>query len=56
MTAFFLGKRIPSSKRLVITHGFLDCVKARLDPSPFLCPAGIVAVAWRCNGHKKGSG
>ena len=41
MTAFFLGKRIPSSKRLVITLGFLDCVKARLDPSPFLCPQGV---------------
>ena len=56
MTAYFLGKMMPSSKRLLLAHGFLDGVKARLDPSPFLCPAGIEVVAWRCNGHKKGSG
>jgi hypothetical protein len=110
MTALFLG-RMPSSKRSFLALGFLDCVKARLDPSPFLCPqglwlwlgdatgikraqddsfifgkmdtkqqaivacawlfglrkssarsfslfmpAGIVVVAWRYNGHKKGSG
>ena len=47
MTALFLGKWIPSSKRSFLAHGFLDGVKAWLDPSPFLCPAGIVAVAWR---------
>ena len=41
MTAFFLGKWIPSSKRLFLALGFLDCVKARLDPSPFLCPQGL---------------
>jgi hypothetical protein len=110
MTAFFLAKGIPSSKRLFLALGFLDGVKARLDPSPFLCPlglwlllgvvmgikraqddsvifgkdakqqaivpcarlfgrrkssarsfslfmpAGIMVMAWRCNGHKKGSG
>jgi hypothetical protein len=49
-------KAIPRKKRLFVERGFLDDVKARLDPSPFLCPAGIVVVAWRCNGHKKGSG
>ena len=41
MTALFLAKGIPSSKRLFLGHGFLDCVKARLDPSPFLCPQGL---------------
>jgi hypothetical protein len=41
MTAFFLEKWIPSSKRLLLALGFLDCVKARLDPSPFLCPQGL---------------
>jgi hypothetical protein len=40
MTALFLG-RIPSSKRLFLALGFLDGVKARLDPSPFLCPQGL---------------
>jgi hypothetical protein len=50
------GKEIPSSKRLFLAHGFLDGVKARLDPSPFLCPAGIVVVAWRFRGYKKGEG
>ena len=35
---------MPSSKRLLLAHGFLDGVKARLDTSPFLCPAGIVVV------------
>ena len=41
MTAYFLGKRIPSSKRPLLAHGFLDGVKARLDPSPFLCPQRV---------------
>jgi hypothetical protein len=41
MTALFLEKWIPSSKRLLLALGFLDCVKARLDPSPFLCPQGV---------------
>jgi hypothetical protein len=41
MTAFFLGKWIPSSKRLFLALCFLDCVKARLDPSPFLCPQRV---------------
>ena len=34
-------KEMPSSKRLFLALGFLDCVKARLDPSPFLCPQGL---------------
>ena len=34
-------KRMPSSKRLLLGLGFLDGVKARLDPSPFLCPQGL---------------
>jgi hypothetical protein len=25
----------------LLAHGFLDGVKARLDPSPFLCPLGL---------------
>jgi hypothetical protein len=32
---------MPSSKRLFLALGFLDGVKARLDPSPFLCPLGL---------------
>ena len=47
---------MPSSKRLLLAHVFLDGVKVRLDPSPFLCPAGSGLVAWGYNGHKKGSG
>ena len=35
------AKRKPSSKRLLLALGFLDCVKARLDPFPFLCPQGL---------------
>jgi hypothetical protein len=107
---FAKKKQIPSSKRSFLARGFLDDVKVRLDPEPFLCPlgvwwwfgvvagikrvqddsvifgkdakqqaivpcarlfglrkssarsfslfmpAGIMVVAWRCNGHKKGSG
>ena len=41
MTALFLATEMPSSKRLLLGLGFLDCVKARLDPSPFLCPQGL---------------
>ena len=41
MTAFFLAKVIPSSKLSFLARGFLDDVKARLDPSPFLCPQGL---------------
>ena len=40
----FLAKEMPSSKRSLFAHGFLDGVKVRLDPSPFLCPAGIEVV------------
>jgi hypothetical protein len=47
---------MPSNKRLLLGLGFLDGVKPRLDPSPFLCPAGIVVVAWRFRGYKKGEG
>ena len=50
------AERMPSSKRSLLARGFLDGVKAWLDPSPFLCPAGIVVVAWGYNMHKKGSG
>ena len=50
MTAFFLGKGMPSSKRLFLALGFLDCVKAWLDPSPFLCPQGL----WLCLGDATG--
>jgi hypothetical protein len=38
---FAKKKQIPSSKRLFLALGFLDGVKARLDPSPFLCPLGV---------------
>jgi hypothetical protein len=53
---FFLGKEIPSSKRPLLAHGFLDGVKARLDPEPFLCPLGFWLLLGVGSGHKKGSG
>jgi hypothetical protein len=33
----------------LIALGFLQDVKARLDPSPFLSPLGMVVVFWFCS-------
>ena len=44
---------MPSSKRSLLAHGFLDGVKARLDPSPFLCPQGLWLLLGVATGIKR---